>query len=48
MKKFLKFLLILLIVGLLVCLYARYIGTSGLVTHEYKIETNDIGNSFDS
>ena len=47
MRKFFKFLLVLLIIGVLIFLYARYIGTSGLITHEYKIETSDIGDSFD-
>ena len=47
MKKFFKFLTIIIIIITLICLYARYIGTSGLLTHEYKIETGDIGNSFD-
>ena len=47
MKKFFKFLMIIIIIGTLICLYARYIGTSGLVTYEYKIESSDIGNNFD-
>lgn len=46
MKKFLKFLLILILIILLILLYSRYIGTSGLITKEYKIETSDIEDSF--
>lgn len=47
MKKFLKFLLILILIITLTLLYSRYIGTSGLVTKEYKIETTDITDTFD-
>lgn len=47
MKKFIRFLLILLLLIILIIIYARYIGTSGLVTKEYKIESNSINNSFD-
>lgn len=47
MKKLIRFLLVLLLVIALIIIYARYIGTSGLVTKEYKIETSDIDDSFD-
>ena len=46
MKKFIKFLLIIIFVISLTITYARYGGTKGLITKEYKIETN-IDNSFD-
>lgn len=47
MKKFLKILLILILIIIITLLYSRYIGTSGLVTKEYKIETTDISDTFD-
>lgn len=47
MKKILKFLLIIIIIITSVLLYSRYVGTSGLFTKEYKIETSKIDNSFD-
>lgn len=47
MKKIIRFLLILLLIILLLVIYARYEGTNGLITKEYKIETADISNSFD-
>ena len=47
MKKFIRFLLILILIIGITIIYARYIGTSGLVTKEYKIKTNDINESFD-
>ena len=47
MKKFIRFLFILLLVILLILIYGRYEGTSGLITNEYKIDTSDIDNSFD-
>ena len=47
MKKILKFLLFAIVVIILVIAYSRYVGTSGLVTKEYKIETNKIDDSFD-
>lgn len=47
MKKFIKFLLILILIIILIFIYARYVGTKGLITKEYKIETTDIPNSFD-
>lgn len=46
MKKFIRFLLIIVLVISLTIVYARYGGTRGLITKEYKIETN-IDNSFD-
>lgn len=46
MKKFIKFLLIIILVISLTIVYARYGGTRGLITKEYKIEAN-IDNSFD-
>lgn len=47
MKKFIRFLLILILIITLILLYARYVGTTGLITKEYKIETTDIPSSFD-
>ena len=47
MKKFIRFLFILLLVILLILIYGRYEGTSGLITKEYKIDTSDIDDSFD-
>lgn len=47
MKKFLKILLILILIITLTLLYSRYIGTSGLITKEYTIEAKNIGKSFD-
>ena len=46
MKKFIRFLLIIVLVISLTIVYARYGGIRGLITKEYKIETN-IDNSFD-
>ena len=39
MKKFIRFLLIIILVISLTIVYARYGGTRGLITKEYKIET---------
>ena len=47
MKKFLKILLTLILSITLTLLYSRYIGTTSLITKEYKIETTSIGESFD-
>lgn len=47
MKKFIRFLFFVLLFILIILIYGRYEGTSGLITKEYKIETSDIGNSFD-
>ena len=46
MKKIIKFILILALIITLILLYARYIGTKGLITKEYKIETKEIPESF--
>lgn len=46
MKKFIRFLLIIILLLSLLLLYARYSGTRGLITKEYKIEAT-IDNSFD-
>lgn len=46
MKKLIKFLLILALIIILILLYARYIGTAGLITKEYKIETTELPESF--
>jgi len=47
MKKFIRFLLILILIITLTLLSARYIGTKGLITKEYKIETKNIPATFD-
>lgn len=47
MKKLIKILLIIVLLITSILLYARYIGTKGLITKEYKIETSDIPESFD-
>ena len=47
MNKGLKIILILLIITILTTLYARYIGTMGLITKEYTIKDNEIPSSFD-
>lgn len=47
MNKGLKIILILLIITILTTLYARYIGTMGLITKEYTIKDNEIPHSFD-
>lgn len=47
MKKLLKILLTLILSITLTLLYSRYIGTTSLITKEYKIETTSIGESFD-
>lgn len=47
MKKIIKFILILVLIISLTLIYARYVGTSGLITKEYKLETSNIDNSFD-
>lgn len=48
MKKFLKILFSFLLIILGTVLYSRYIGTTGLVTKEYKIESKNIDDSFSS
>lgn len=47
MKKIIKILLIPIIIITIIILYSRYLGTSGLITKEYKIETSKIDTSFD-
>ena len=47
MKKLIKILLIIVLLITSILLYARYIGTKGLITKEYKMETSDIPESFD-
>ena len=47
MNKGLKLILILLVITILTTLYARYIGTMGLITKEYTIKDNEIPSSFD-
>lgn len=47
MKKFIRGLLIFILFVILIIIYSRYIGTSGLITKEYKIETEEIAASFD-
>ncbi|MBQ8192770.1 MAG: metallophosphoesterase [Bacilli bacterium] len=46
MKKLTKFIIIIILIITLSIAYARYIGTTGLITKEYKIETHNISNSF--
>lgn len=47
MKKLFKWLLIIFIVLFLTIIYARYVGTSGLETKEYSLNSADIPNGFD-
>ena len=47
MKKFLKWLFTIFIIIILIIIYARYIGTMGLITKEYTIKDNNIPNDFD-
>lgn len=47
MKKFIRILLVFILTITLIIIYARYIGTTGLITKEYKIETTDIPETFD-
>ena len=47
MRKIIKWLLILLICLFLIIVYARYVGTSGLITKEYTINTDSIPDGFD-
>lgn len=46
MKKLIKFIIIIILIITLSIAYARYVGTTGLVTKEYKIETHNISDSF--
>lgn len=47
MKKFLKWLFTIFIIIILIIIYARYIGTMGLITKEYTIKDNNLPNDFD-
>lgn len=47
MKKIFKWLLIIFIVLFLIIVYARYVGTMGLVTKEYTLSSKDIPDGFD-
>ena len=47
MKRFIRFLLIFFLIVASTIVYARYGGTVGLSTKEYKIDTKDIADSFD-
>lgn len=47
MKKIVKFFLIIFLLITITIIYARYGGTSGLITKEYKIESSLIGEDFD-
>lgn len=47
MRKFIRFLLILFLFIALIVIYARYEGTRGLITKEYKIDSSEISEDFD-
>ena len=47
MRKIIKWLITILIIIILITIYARYIGTTGLVTNEYIINDKTIPDSFD-
>ena len=47
MKKIVRFFLIIFLLITLTIIYARYGGTNGLITKEYKIESSLIGEDFD-
>lgn len=47
MKKIVRFFLIIFLFITITIIYARYGGTSGLITKEYKIESSLIGEDFD-
>lgn len=47
MKKIIRLLLIVILLITITIIYARYGGTSGLITKEYKIDVANIDNSFD-
>lgn len=47
MKKLVRSFLILVLILTLFIIYARYGGTEGLITKEYKIEANELDDSFD-
>lgn len=47
MKKIIKVIIYILIVLVLTIIYARFIGTSGLITKEYPIYSKNVSNDFD-
>ena len=47
MRRIIKWLVILFLVLLLIIIYARYVGTSGLITKEYAIYDKNISDNFD-
>lgn len=47
MKKIVRFFLIIFLFISLLVIYSRYVGTEGLITKEYKIDTPTIPESFD-
>ncbi len=47
MKKIIKILIIVFTLLLGTIIYARYIGTKGFITKEYKVEDKDLPSSFD-
>lgn len=47
MKKILKVFIIIITLIVLLLLYSRFIGTTGLTTKEYTIKDNNISNDFD-
>ena len=47
MKKIIRFILIIILILTLILIYSRFGGTRGLITKEYKIETNNIDEKFD-
>lgn len=47
MKKIFKWLLIIFLLLFLIIVYARYIGTMGIITKEYNITDSNIPDSFD-
>lgn len=46
-KKITRLLLILLLIFLLILIYGRFGGTSGLLTYEYRVDTDKIDDAFD-
>ncbi|MDO5568659.1 MAG: metallophosphoesterase [bacterium] len=46
MKKIIIFIISFLLLIILIVIYARFIGTNGLITKEYKIDDNNIASSF--
>lgn len=47
MRKIIKILLVIFIILLAIILYARYVGTMGFITKEYKVKDKDIPEDFD-